>query len=268
MSKATRAIERELFIEAEPDVVFDAFTQAEHIMAWFAPHARSAPGVGGFINLTWNSGETNKDCEILEWDPGSHVLMNWYAGPDGDTRLPVDVRLERRGGGTVLRLVHSGFLSDESWDDEYDSHGRGWSYELRSLKYYVERQLGRARQFVFRRIPLTGGAAALTGLIGPDCPFGADAAELAEGDRFTLRLPDGSSTAAEVMYELADKDFVAFADVLEGGLFRFAFETFAGAPELWIWAFSWQLAEKELEALVGPWFNEVEQRLRQLPETA
>ena len=46
-----------------------------------------------------------------------------------------------------------------------------------------------------------------------------------------------------------------------GGLFRFAYETFTGQPELWIWAFSWHLAEQQLEELVGPWFEEVRARL-------
>ena len=259
MSENTRRIERELFINASPEKVFEAFTEAEQIMRWFAPFVRSAPGVGGFINLSWDKTSFNKDCEILEWEPPRHLLMTWCAGPDGERNLPVALDLTGEDGGTRLRLVHSGFLSDASWDDEYDSHGRGWSYELLSLKYYLEHQYGRARSLVLERIPIGGALpTAWSALLGDSGAFSFTDG----GDRGgELRLPDGRRTSAEVMLELAGTDFVAIADVLEGGLFRFALETFSGQPELWVWAFSWRLAEDELKALAGPWFAQVRERL-------
>jgi uncharacterized protein YndB with AHSA1/START domain len=265
----TRGIEREFFIHADPKRVFEAFTEAQHIMRWFAPIARSEPGVGGFINLRWDQGTFSHDCEILEWEEGEHLLMTWHAGPSGETNLPVELRLEARDGGTLLRLVQSGFGSGESWDDEYESHARGWSYELRSLKYYVEAQFGNTRRYLLRRIPLSGDLrAAWTAIIGREGTFAFNQAELTEGDRFELRLPGGERTAAQLMLELAGQDFAAFADVLQGGLFRFALETFAGQPEIWIWAFSWHLAERELETLVKPWFDDAVERLASLQETA
>lgn len=258
MSQDTRSIERELFINARPEQVFEAFTEAEQIMRWFAPLVRSEPGVGGFINLRWDKESFNKDCEILEWEPGRHLLMTWYAGPGGEHNLPVALDLIDEDGGTRLRLVQSGFLTDASWDDEYDSHGRGWSYELRSLKYYLEHQYGRARSFVLARIPVDGRLpSAWPSLLGDD---GAFAFTDRGGRRGELRLPDGRVTPAQVILELAGTDFVAVADVLDGGLFRFALETFSGQPELWVWAFSWRLAEDELKALAAPWFDSVRAR--------
>lgn len=262
----TRNIERELFIDAEPDLVFAAFTEAEHIMRWFAPFARSAPGVGGFINLSWEEESFNKDCEIVEWEPGQRVVMNWYAGPDGETCLPVAVDLLAKDGGTLLRLVHSGFLSDASWDDEFESHGRGWSYELRSLRFYLERQFGRARSHVMRRLKVSGDlAAAWDALLGERGVFAFaaedDAAQFRDGARGELRLATGEKAFAEVLYALADKDFAVITEILEGGVFRFALETFAGQPEIWVWAFSWQLAEAELQARVATWFDQLQQRL-------
>jgi len=260
----TRKIDESLFINATPEQVFAAFTEAEHLMRWFAPHARSQPGVGGFINLAWDAGNLNKDCEIVEWEPGTHLLMNWYAGPDGDHCLPVALDLVASGGGTRLRLVHSGFLSDASWDDEFESHARGWRYELRSLKYYLEQCFGLQRQFVMQRFQVAGDLSrAWSALLGEQGVFTflRDAGEQVQTSSGRLRLPGGVLTAAEVIYELPDRDFAAIAQILDSGLFRFALETVAGQPEIWVWAFSWHLAERELDTLVRPWFDEIAERL-------
>lgn len=81
----TRDIERELWIEAEPEEVWEAFTEASHVMNWFAPKADSAPGVGGYIELTWDPDALAPNrCHILEWEPGAHLLMTWRDAPGGE----------------------------------------------------------------------------------------------------------------------------------------------------------------------------------------
>ena len=188
--------------------------------------------------------------------------MTWRDAPGGEHELPVDIRLQRVDGGTVLRLMHSGFLSDASWDEEYESHARGWSYELASLKYYLEEQLGRTRHFVMRRLPLYGDRIqAWRAVVGSCGLFRPEREKLSVGESFQLALPSGMATGAKLVLALADQDFVAIADVLEGGLFRFALEEAASQPELWIWAFSWRLAEQQLEALMRPCFDAIEERL-------
>ena len=147
--------------------------------------------------------------------------MGWRAGPGEGREVPVDIRLERADGGTLLRLVHSGFLSDASWDDEFESHGRGWSFELRSLKFYLENFLGKNRQYVVERFPIPGELkdswAAIVGAKGVFTVPGS----LEEGDEFQLKLPSGELTTSRVLYQLAGTDFAAACDILQGGLIRY-----------------------------------------------
>lgn len=263
MAKATRSIEREIFIASDPERVWQALTDAEQIVNWFALKADSRPGIGGHISLSWELKAIEPDrCHILDWQPGSRLLMTWRDAPGGDNELPVEITLSRREGGSLLRLVHSGFLSDASWDEEYESHGRGWSYELRSLKFYLERQFSRTRRHVLERFPLpNGNMSAWREIVGPSGGFSAAVDDLVEGAGFFLGLPNGTRTAAELLYSLDGRDFVAAADVLQGGLFRIALEIVSDVPEVWVWAFSWSLDQKALIAMVQPMYGAIRQRL-------
>lgn len=253
-NEKTRSIARELFIDAPPERVWDAFTSAEHIVNWFAIRSESKPGVGGYIGLSWDMKDSEPGrCEITAWEENEHVKMSWRLSRAGERDLPVEVWLERKAGGTLLRLVHSGFLSDASWDDEFDSHGRGWSYELRSLKYYVEREFGRARNFVLKRFPVSGDLGKAWGqAVGSAGVIGVAGEAIKEGARLMLELPNGVTTAGELVFATPGQDFVATAEVLQGGMFRVALESMSGSPELWVWAFSWQMSAEEVKELVQP----------------
>ncbi len=264
MSEQTRNIEREFLIGAAPAEVWKALTEAAEITRWFAPFAESEPGADGYISLSWDIGGLMQKCPIRAWSPEEHLCMGWRAGPGEGREVPVDIRLERADGGTLLRLVHSGFLSDASWDDEFDSHGRGWSFELRSLKYYLENFLGKNRQYVVERFPIPGDLKeAWSTIIGAAGVFIVPGS-LEEGDGFKLRLPSGDLTASRVLYQVAGTDFAVAADILQGGLLRIAYETFTGQPEIWVWAFSWQLAQHQLENMTEAWFAELRRRLAEV----
>lgn len=261
MSK-TRSIERALFISAAPDQVWQAFTEGGHIRNWFAPVADSAPGVGGFIDLQWDPSQPGgQHCVITEWEQNRRLLMSWRDAPDGEHPLPIELVLEAKDGGTLLRLTHSGFLSDASWDDEYESHGRGWTYELRSLRHYVEQHFGQGRSFVMRRYPLqTDYLPQWQSVVGEAGLFHV-AGSLAEAAECVIGLPTGERSRARILHALTDKDFGVVLEVLGGGVLRFAFETFSGVPEIWFWAFSWQHNEAELTGLVEPWFLALTEKL-------
>lgn len=261
--KTTRSIEREIFIDAEPERVWNAFTSGEEIVNWFALRSESKPGVGGYIALSWDLKDFEPGrCEITEWEPHEHLKMGWRLAHDGEHDLPIEVWLRRQDGGTLLRLVHSGFLSDASWDEEYESHGRGWSYELRSLKYYLEHYFGRTRQFVLEKFPVGEDMrGAWRDVVGKGGALGVAAESLKEGADVVLDLPSGISTAGELIFATEGRDFVTTAAVLQGGMFRIALEMMTGVPEIWVWAFSWQMSEEEIRAVVQPVYDAISARL-------
>jgi hypothetical protein len=57
----------------------------------------------------------------------------------------------------VVRAVTSGFPLDASWDGWVEGTERGWAFELRSLKHYLERHPGEPRYVVYlrRRTPVS-----------------------------------------------------------------------------------------------------------------
>jgi hypothetical protein len=89
---------------------------------------------------------------IEAWEPGRHLRVAQDRGP-GNPPTVVDYFIETRAGSTVMRLVHSGFGPDASFDDEFDSTIRAWPVFLRMLKYSAERGVGTVRnRSIFRML--------------------------------------------------------------------------------------------------------------------
>ncbi len=153
----TRAVEAEIEIDAAPEVVWRALTEARELERWFPLEARVEPGEGGSVFMSWKN-EYQGESRITVWEPGRHLQITWgFSDEDKEITQLTDFHLEGAKGRTVLRVVTSGFPDDPSWDDWYEGTRQGWAYELVSLKYYLERHLGQDRQVVYlrRRVKLT-----------------------------------------------------------------------------------------------------------------
>ena len=258
----TRKIEREIWIDAPTDTVWQAITEAEQLANWFAPSTSSRSGENGYIGLGWTVGSEPIKRFITHWQPSERLEFSWRDAPGGELELPVVITLAARDGGTLLTLVHSGFLSDASWDEEFESHGRGWSYELKSLKYYLETQRGRARSLVLERFPIDE----MDALAGWHAVVGSQGVirvldDVAEGMEVLIELPTGAKSRAEIMFALKERDFVAILEKLHGGILRLALELGSGTPEIWVWAHSWQLSEADLKLMMAPVFETIREKL-------
>jgi hypothetical protein len=60
----------------------------------------------------------------------------------------VDYLIESNGTETVLRLVHSGFGAEASFDEEFESTFGGWTTFLKMLQHSLERHPGVPSQTV------------------------------------------------------------------------------------------------------------------------
>lgn len=233
--KDSRTIEKTLEIGAPPEAVWKALTDAKELVRWFPLKAEVEPRVGGRIWMSWD-GVFEGEHRIKIFEPGRHLQTTWSPMTKDDhrsTELSVDYHLEGRGGGTVLRLVHSGFGRGAAWDDEYDGINTGWTFELRSLRLYLEHHLGRDRHAIFLVGPNTG-------LSGPEVwdrtlRDGFEAPELgglSEGDRYSFPVGDGETFSGRVLDYQPQRQFAGTVDQLQDGIFRI--EVFGAQAHLWL----------------------------------
>lgn len=194
-------IVREFHIDAPIDDVWNAITQGEEIQRWFAPSAESRPGPGGVIRLSWNEGFT-WDMPIAEWEPPRRLVIDdaSEAAP-GQAAHRIEYTLESERGGTALRLVHSGFAKGAKWDEEYEGTSTGWSFELKSLKHYLETHRGAMRRLVRASAAISIPRAEAWRLLFGDRGIGltADPDTIAEGDTFEANTATGERLTGRVV---------------------------------------------------------------------
>jgi uncharacterized protein YndB with AHSA1/START domain len=143
----TRSAAGEVHVAAAPERVWQALTDAHELERWFPLHARVEPGEGGSLWMSWGE-EFSEAMPIEAWDPPRHLRTRW---PWGNQAVVTDYWLEAEGRGTRVRVVTSGFSLDATWDDWVEGTTRGWAYELRALKHYLERKEGQDRRALFLR---------------------------------------------------------------------------------------------------------------------
>ena len=129
-------------IHTTPDELWKALTEPNQIQSWFAPEIRVTPGQGGSIWMSWGEGMEG-ESKIEKWEPGRHLTTSM-----GPAKM-VDYIIESNGTETILRLVHSGFGEEASFDDEYESTRGGWITFLNMLKHRLERHPGAAAENVW-----------------------------------------------------------------------------------------------------------------------
>jgi uncharacterized protein YndB with AHSA1/START domain len=139
---AAEPIVREIYIEAEPETVFEFFTDPAKVTRWLATEATLDPRPGGVCHQ-WHAGDAGDDGdggagpyemrgEFIEVTPPERVVFTWgFTNPE--VRVPpgssvVEVTLAREDHGTRVRLVHRGLPASE-----IDSHSGGWTGMLERL---------------------------------------------------------------------------------------------------------------------------------------
>ena len=230
-----RRIKTSVELDAPVDAVWAALTDAQELSNWFPPFAEVKPGVGGHIRFVWDESQDWTSL-IGAWEPNKHLrVVGIEATPperaeqakkDGSYApfpLAVDYHLEDRGSKTTLRLVHSGFSSDAAWDSQYDGTRRGWAFELRGLKHYLEHHRGTKRVVVHAtcRIGDTSTDDAWQRLMGPQAFVAeGDLAGRGVGDRYAILTSGGDRLEGEVRIINPPNDFFATVENLNNAFLR------------------------------------------------
>lgn len=141
-------IERELFIEATPEIVFDVVSRPEHVKEWWPDDARydlepESPGEIVFGDPAAGGGVVQ--FSVVEAIPPRTFSFRWIH-PAGETpavgnSLLVTFELTPRDGGTQLRMTETGFR-ELGWEDaklahEFQEHNTGWDHFLPRIAPYV-----------------------------------------------------------------------------------------------------------------------------------
>lgn len=126
-----KLVEKRIFIDAPPPVVYQLLTQAELFVEWMAPTARLEARESGQITWTHRNGDTvtGSFVELVE-DRRIVFTFGWerteVGVPPGSTF--VEIELRPHGQGTELHLVHRGLEGPMA-----DAHAGGWDNYLARL---------------------------------------------------------------------------------------------------------------------------------------
>lgn len=138
-------IREEIAIDATPEQVWEAISTGPGIEAWFMGRVEVEPGLGG--RYTFSMPGWSAESTITAWEPGQRFAFKGDEAPDGSF-MAMEYLIEgRAGASTVLRFVHSGFLSDDGWENEYDALTNGDRMYLEKLAVYAKHFAGRAATF-------------------------------------------------------------------------------------------------------------------------
>jgi uncharacterized protein YndB with AHSA1/START domain len=247
-TEQTRAFRTSLDIDATPDEVWAALTEAKELVRWFPTEARVTPGKGGTMLWSWGHGE-DWETRIDAWEPGRLLRLVQEDARPYDTqgkqlppgevepaRIAMEFTLETHQGKTRLRLVHSGFGHGAAWDAEIDGISEGWQAELRSLRHYLRHHRGRDRQagraLVTTSLPREAAWARLLGAGG----FAITPAQPKEGERYEVVTPGGRRYSGTVHLNLPGQTLAGTVAELNDGWFRLlTWRDARGNTGVWAW---------------------------------
>lgn len=139
----TKTLERELHIDAAPEVVFDVISSPQHIRDWWRAETAIEPKAGSASELTWRdeaSGQVKLvPITVVDAQPPRLFSFRWTQGvgeaPTESNSLLVTFELSPSDAGTTLRFTETGYSERADWDAEtrentYQDHTNGWGFYL------------------------------------------------------------------------------------------------------------------------------------------
>jgi len=125
-------VRRETQVPAPPATVFAFFTDPEKLLRWMGNSATMEPHPGGIYLLQGVAGKATARGTFKEVVPVHRLVYSfgWEHNADvpvGSSQVEID--LEERDGGTLVRLTHSGLPSEY----EREQHEKGWTHYISRL---------------------------------------------------------------------------------------------------------------------------------------
>jgi uncharacterized protein YndB with AHSA1/START domain len=143
------SIERELHIDATPEVVYEVVSSAEHLREWWPDDAELDPVPGGTGRIVFGDPDSPdakvERLTVVEADPPRRFAFRWVY--EDDNSLLVTMDIVASGDGTLLRFKETGFR-ERGWEaavleQAYADHVQGWDH-------FLPRLVARANSLVAR----------------------------------------------------------------------------------------------------------------------
>lgn len=155
------SIERELHVDASPEVVFEVLSSPEHIREWWSADTAFEATPGATARLTWTDENTGRQQStpftVVEADPPRMFSFRWTydeagteAGSEAKTEaagpgnsLLVTFELVPTDKGTTVHFRESGYR-ERGWEAavleaHYEDHRQGWDFYLPRLVATADR---------------------------------------------------------------------------------------------------------------------------------
>ncbi|MFB8275591.1 SRPBCC domain-containing protein [Nocardia colli] len=142
-------IERTMYVEAAPEVVYEVISSPTHLKEWWPDDADLEPVTGASGTLTFGTGDERDVVPITVVDAEPHRLFSFrWTHPAGEVAsvgnsLFVTFELAPSGAGTTVRMTETGFR-EMGWEiavleQQYNDHVSGWDAYLPRLGEYAVR---------------------------------------------------------------------------------------------------------------------------------
>lgn len=137
-----RSLVKEATVATDPMTVWAAWTTSKGIDAWWGPpNSNIDLRVGGPFELLFTEDaepgtQGSEGCKFLGYVPGEMISFTWNAPPHLPLRSSntwVVITFAQEGDRTRVRLVHTGFLVGQDWDDYMEYFERAWGFVLERL---------------------------------------------------------------------------------------------------------------------------------------
>ncbi|GAA1017654.1 SRPBCC domain-containing protein [Acrocarpospora pleiomorpha] len=141
-------IEREIYVEASPEIVFEVVSSPGHLKEWWPDDARYEPAPGSTGEIVFGDPDAGGGVvgfTVVDARPPRTFSFRWThpvgeVAAEGNSLL-VTFDLTPSGGGTLLKMTETGFR-EMGWEaavleQQYKEHITGWDFFLPRLAPYV-----------------------------------------------------------------------------------------------------------------------------------
>jgi uncharacterized protein YndB with AHSA1/START domain len=263
-----RMLRAEMRTKATPEQVWEAWADPEKIAQWFVDRASGEAKAGSVVTWFFDDFGFQLPYTVLEAEPGKSYVLKWE--PPGGPAGIHEVRIEREGGETVMRLIESGFKEGTEWDEEYEGVNSGWKNALAILKLYLENYFGRGRRVALVMRPASFEYAQIAPYFEGERMLAAwltrSGAIGRVGEKCDLVLRDGGQLTGEVIARTGREAALSWREiegVLELKAFSMGPQRFAGVRVM-----SWAGDEVNFLNAVGGMNDAVERLAAQFPAKA